>query len=351
MSFLQIHNLAKDLGEFKLKGISLELAREKYLTIIGPTGAGKTILLECLIGFYFPDKGNIFLDGREITREKPEKRHIGIVYQDYALMPHMDVYKNIAYGLRKSKKENIEPLVREIADSLEISHLLHRKPGTLSGGEQQRVALARSLVVRPQLLLMDEPLSALDPGTKKTIRSLLRQAVNKVGTTVIHVTHDMDDVWSLADEAAVLRNGYLEQKAEISEILQRPCTDFIAGFVGGTVLQGTVKENSSQLSKVEVQGSILKSADQAPKNENVRVIIRPENIILSRQVPDKVSARNVLSCKVQKIEPENGLNIVRIAAGNLQLKVLVTNNALHDLELSPGEDVYALIKCVHVRLA
>ncbi len=351
MSFLQIRNLHKDLGEFRLKGVDLDLEKGKYLNIVGPTGAGKTILLECLVGFYSPDKGNILLEGEEITHKRPEKRNIGIVYQDYALMPHMDVYKNIAYGLHKKKIQDIPARVHEMAESLSITHLLHRKPQTLSGGEQQRVALARSLAVRPRLLLMDEPLSALDPTTKKSIRKMLRKVVFQVGTTVIHVTHDLDDVWTLADEAAVMREGLLEQKGTITEVLERPMTDFVADFVGGTVLDGTLIKRENGLSTVNVSGIELKSYDQGETGENVRVIIRPENIILAHSVPDKVSARNVLSCEIKEIEPENGLNIVRLISNGLELQVLITNNGLHDLDLKKGDKVFAMIKCVHVRLA
>ena len=167
MSLLAIQDLHIDLGEFYLKGISLSLERGDYLVIIGPTGAGKTILLESIIGFWRPDRGRIYLEGRDITDEPPEKRRIGIVYQDYALLPNFSVFKNIAYGLKKRQKQGVGEKVQAMAASLRIDHLLHRRPATLSGGEQQRVALARALIVEPRLLLMDEPFSALDPQTRR----------------------------------------------------------------------------------------------------------------------------------------------------------------------------------------
>ncbi len=153
-----------DLGGFKLRDVTFSVDKCDYVCIIGPTGVGKSILLETIAGLYNPKKGRILLDGEDITHLPPERKHVGVVYQDYALFPHMTVFNNIAYGLRKKIKDKniVKQEVKRIAELLEIDHLLHRKPGTLSGDEQQRVALARALIVRPKLLLMDEPFSALD---------------------------------------------------------------------------------------------------------------------------------------------------------------------------------------------
>ncbi|ACV24967.1 ABC transporter related [Methanocaldococcus fervens AG86] len=179
MSFLEIKNLSIDLGEFKLIDVNLEIEKGDYLTIIGPTGSGKSILLETIAGFYKPKNGKIFLEGEDITNLPPEKRNMSIVYQDYVLFPHKTVFENIAYGLKKKikDKDKIKEEVNRISELLNISHLLHRKPGTLSGGEQQRTALARALVVKPKLLLMDEPFSALDVKTKENLRKLVKKAV------------------------------------------------------------------------------------------------------------------------------------------------------------------------------
>ena len=251
MSFLRIEDMHIDLGDFSLRGVSLEFEQGEYLTVMGPTGAGKTILLECIIGFYRPAKGRVFLDGRDITDDPPEKRRIGIVYQDYALLPHKNVFKNIEYGLKKvdSDKDSRKAKILAMAESLNISHVLHRKPPTLSGGEQQRVALARALVVEPRLLLMDEPLSALDPQTRQTTRSLLRRIMRARDVTVLHITHDMDDVWALADKVAILRDGHMEQIASVRDVFNRPCNGFVADFVGASVYEGTVLPSSNGVSR------------------------------------------------------------------------------------------------------
>ena len=242
MDFLEIEDLSIDLGEFKLVDVNLKVKKGDYLTIIGPTGSGKSILLETIAGFYKPKKGRVYLDGEDITDLPPEKRNMSIVYQDYVLFPHKTVFDNIAYGLKKKikDKDKIKEEITQIVEVLNISHLLHRTPDTLSGGEQQRVALARALVVKPKLLLMDEPFSALDVKTKENLRRLVKKAIKEYETTVLHVTHDFDDVWSLANRVAVMKNGRILQEGEVNEIFYKPSINFVAEFVGTNVLDGEV---------------------------------------------------------------------------------------------------------------
>lgn len=195
MSFLRVQDISIRLGIFHLNNVSLELEKDEYVAVIGPTGAGKTILLECIIGFYRPDSGNIFLEGRNITDERPENRRIGIVYQDYALLPNLTVFDNIAYGLKKYIKDRdlVRERVEAMAESLHISHIMGRHPETLSGGEQQRVALARSLVVEPKLLLMDEPFSALDAMTREKLQAQLLKDRLKTPLPYVLVTHSIEE--------------------------------------------------------------------------------------------------------------------------------------------------------------
>jgi molybdate transport system ATP-binding protein len=256
VSFLQIQDLTIRLGEFHLHDISFSLEKGDYLTIIGPTGAGKTILLESIIGFRQPDKGHIFLEESDITDALPEHRRIGIVYQDYALLPHFTVYQNIAYGLKKKDKCNIKQKVHKMADSLNIASLLHRKPDTLSGGEQQRTALARALIVEPRLLLMDEPLSALDPQTRRNTRVLLKQAIAARSTTVIHITHDMKDMWTMANKVAIFHNGGLVQIGFLTDVFKHPRTDFVAEFVGESFLAEKLEKHLKTNRKID-PGEIL----------------------------------------------------------------------------------------------
>ena len=231
--FIKIVHLSIDLKDFQLRNVNLDIEKGDYVVIIGPTGSGKSVILETIAGFYTPEAGKIILEGQDITHFPPEKRNMSIVYQDYMLFPHMTVYENIAYGLKKtSDKDHIEKEVKTIASLLKIEHLLHRLPGTLSGGECQRTAIARALVVKPRLLLMDEPFSALDIKTKKELRQLVKTALKEYQTTTIHITHDLDDVWHLATKVVMIRKGRVLQIGPPEHIFTNPTDDFVANFVG-----------------------------------------------------------------------------------------------------------------------
>ncbi len=350
MSFLSIENLSLHFDEFHLHDVSFELQKGEYLTIIGPTGAGKTILLESLIGFWKPDEGRIYLEGRDLTHELPEKRRIGIVYQDYALLPHFTVFQNIAYGLKKKRNHHIEEKVTEMAATLNIEHLLHRKPERLSGGEQQRVALARALIVEPKLLLMDEPLSALDQQTRRDIRCLLRHLIQRREITVIHVTHDLDDVWALASHVAILGKGRLLQTGSLEEVFHRPQSDFIASFVGATMLQGTVQSRSNGISTISINGFSLLSADDAEPGADVNVVIRPENIVISKKKPLTASTQNVLPTTLEEILCEGKSSMLLLKIHDTCFDVFVGNNAVERFQLQQGDTLYAIITCSNVKI-
>ncbi|MDD4951917.1 MAG: ATP-binding cassette domain-containing protein [Desulfovibrionaceae bacterium] len=352
MSFLRLSGLRIALGEFSLNGVSLDLEKGEYLGVIGPTGAGKTILLECIIGFYRPQSGRVWLDGTDITDLAPEKRRIGIVYQDYALLPHLNVFKNIAYGLRKAKigREALEAKVRAMAEVLGIDRLLHRSPETLSGGEQQRTALARALVVEPRLLLMDEPLSALDAQTRAETRGLLRDVVRSRGATVIHITHDLDDVWALADRVAVRRGGEVIQHGGLDQVFSRPASRFVADFVDTVFFEGTVQSCGQGLSAVSVNGLTLETLDQAVVGSRVRLALRPETVIVSRSRPAGVSARNLIAARVEDIVPNGKTSQLILRSGETRFPALVTQGSLEDMEIQKDAEVFALVKAGCLRI-
>lgn len=351
MSFLEVKHLSLNLGEFQLKDVGFHLEKGDYLTIIGPTGAGKTLLLESIIGFWKPDTGRVFLENREITNELPEKRNIGIVYQDYSLLPHFTVYENIAYGLKKKLKYGIQEKVHDIAVTLRIDHLMHRKPNTLSGGEQQRTTLARALVVEPKLLLMDEPLSALDPRTRKEIRYLLRQTINDRQMTVIHITHDLDDVWSLASKVAVFHGGDMIQFDSLDEVFNRPKSRFIAEFVGAVMLEGRVVSNKNgDMTQIDLGDFELFSMDEADIGTDVKVAVRPENIIVSKDIPSRISAQNVVKTVLRDITYDGKTCSLQLGAGDVVFEALVTRNAVTHLELKENDVLYAVIKGTNVRI-
>lgn len=231
---IEISNLCLDLPGFALGPLSLRVASGSFFGLMGPTGSGKTLLLESLAGLIKTDHGTICIDNKDITNQPPERRGMGLVYQDNALFPHMSVLENITYGQRYNQVGREEGLQHalELMDMLSISDLANRRPETLSGGEKQRTALARALACWPDIVLLDEPLSSLDPQFREGLRRNLKLLHQKTGAIFFMVTHDFVDALTLTDSAAVIRNGIIEQNGATLDIFHRPATTFIADFVG-----------------------------------------------------------------------------------------------------------------------
>ncbi len=232
---LRLEEICVHLGRFRLHSASLHVRRGEYLVLLGPTGTGKTVLLETIAGIHRPHRGRIRINGRDVTREPPERRQLGVVYQDYALFPHLNVERNIAFGLvAKGGKSGAEVAgaVRKMAAFFDIAHLLKRRPAHLSGGERQRVALARALVMEPFVLLLDEPLSALDRFTRDRIKRELKRIHQQLGVTILHITHDLGEAFFLADRLAVMKGGTILQEDLPEAVLQRPRSRSVAELVG-----------------------------------------------------------------------------------------------------------------------
>ncbi|HNV81258.1 MAG TPA: ABC transporter ATP-binding protein [Tenuifilaceae bacterium] len=230
---LKLTNISKRWEGFTLKDITLTVGKGDYFILLGPSGAGKSVLLEVIAGLIAPDGGDITLNDANITHLKIQERDIGLVFQDLALFPHLNVHHNIGYPLYRKgyKSREVNRRVVELAQELGISHLLKRFPPTLSGGEQQRVALARTLALNPSLLLLDEPLSSLDVERKVEIRRLLRD-LNRKGQTIVHVTHDYEEAIALGNRIAIINNGAIEQIGSPQEVFGKPTSSFVAGFGG-----------------------------------------------------------------------------------------------------------------------
>ena len=346
---LRTESLSVRLGDFSLKEISLEILRNEYFIILGPTGAGKTILLETLAGIHAPESGSIRLDGREITAAEPKDREIGMVYQDYMLFPHLTARENIAFGLRqrKSPRKEEQERVAEASALLDITGLLDRYPNTLSGGEQQRVALARALVLRPKVLLLDEPLNALDSRSREKMRRELRRIQRLTGTTIVQITHHFEDVYALADRIAILREGRIVQAGEPSTVFLHPADRFVAEFLGiGNIVRGT-SEVSGDLARITTSaGQAFYAA--SPVTGEVIATLHPEDIILSA-APFASSARNCLPGTVSEIVPLGNTVRVILDAG-FPLTAVLTRESCSELHLAPGSTVYATFKAsaVHV---
>jgi ABC-type Fe3+/spermidine/putrescine transport system ATPase subunit len=293
-TMLQIQNLAVNLGDFTLHEVSLSIPEGDYFCLIGPTGSGKTMLLECVAGLHKPSAGRMHINGRDVTTLPPEARRVGYVPQDYALFPHMDVKANIAYGLveRKVTKNEIARRVESVAELLHIPHLLDRRITNLSGGERQRVALARALVLDCRVLLLDEPLTALDEVTKQELTPYLVDLHQRLGLTVLHVTHDFNEAFSLASHVGVIHGGHLLQFGTVEEVFGRPASRTVARFVGVANIWPASREISYKCPLVRRLLTSLAPSCQG----DCSVCIRPDQIHLSRQsnTGDEFSAEGVV---------------------------------------------------------
>ncbi len=345
---LRIENVEVELPNFHLGPISIEIKEGDYLVILGPTGSGKTVLLETVMGFYTPKKGKIILDGKDITNLPPNRRGISMVYQDFVLFPHMSVRQNIEYGLimRRIGKKEREIRVKEVAEIFEIENILDRYPRSLSGGEKQRVALARALAIQPRILLLDEPLSSLHQEMRKSFQKMFKK-LNDMGVTIVHVTHNREEAAYLAKRVAVIFSGKILQVGKKEEVFGKPANIQIARFVGmENIMEGTAKY-SGNLTKIKVGNTEIYSATKV--SGDVVFGIRPEDIVLSLS-PIQTSARNVLKCKVVDMEDFGEVLRVYLKCGDISLNSVITKQSAEMLSLKKNIDIYAIFKASSVHI-
>jgi molybdate/tungstate transport system ATP-binding protein len=337
---ITIRELNIDLREFQLRNINLEIRENEFFILMGPTGAGKTVLLEAIAGLVPVKTGKIYIGDKEVTGLPPEKRDISIVYQDYALFPHLTVMDNITYGLHfhKIDKSQARERLAQLLDVLNLSHLEHRFPANLSGGEKQRVSVARALMVNPKVLLLDEPLSALDPGFREEVRRSLKRLHQSSSVTFFMVTHDFAEALSLGGRAGVMNDGRVEQVGSIEDIFQRPGSTFVADFVGMKNLFAAHFEDT----KAVVQGLEVELGRE-PANSRGYIAIRPEDIVISRE-PLASSMRNSFRGVVTGLVDQGFYYEVHVRAGTVTFKSLVTKSSVFELELQEGNDVFLSFK-------
>jgi spermidine/putrescine ABC transporter ATP-binding subunit len=280
----------------------LKVRRGEFLTLLGPSGCGKTTLLNLIAGFIEPDGGELFIDEQRVTDTPPHQRSIGMVFQNYALFPHMNVADNVAFGLkmRKAPRDEIRKRVAAALDIVRLGGLGDRRPRQLSGGQQQRVALARALVINPQVLLLDEPLSALDKNLRAEMQVELKQIQRRVGITTVFVTHDQGEALSLSDRIAVMSNGVIQQISEPGEVYRRPSNSFVASFIGDiNRIPGRVVGRDGTRARVQIAGGPAVSLDSdAAVGTDVLIFIRPECLSLAASGGAQVVAQGSVSAHV-----------------------------------------------------
>ena len=269
-----------------LKGISLAIGKGEFITLLGSSGCGKTTTLRIIAGLEMPDGGQVFLDGKDVTSLAPEARDINTVFQNYALFPHMNVADNIGYGLKlkKTPKEEIRRKVKEMLELVQLPGYEKRKPSELSGGQKQRVAIARALVNNPKVLLLDEPLGALDLQLRRAMQIELKRLQKKLGITFVYITHDQEEAINMSDRIAVMNEGRFEQIGSPDEIYNHPRTSYVATFVGNAnILKGRAAGTENGCVLVELPGGIMPvdaAGEEVKEGEEVTLAVRSENIRL-----------------------------------------------------------------------
>lgn len=348
---IELKNIEKSFEKFSIRNLNLAIEKGDYFIILGKSGAGKSLILEMIAGLVMPDNGRIFRDGRDISYLPIQKRNIGIVFQDNALFPHMTVKDNLLYPLScaRLRKESKRNLIKKMASELEIDHLLNRNPESLSGGEKRRVALARTLVLKPDILLLDEPLVSLDAQMRGGIRSLLRK-IHKAGQTIIHVTHDYEETLSLADKIAVLNNGIIVQQGSPAEVFRHPGSPFVASFIGiknfFPVDKVIFDKDHSNPFAVLTNGIKIKLPESSTVTQG-NVIIRGEDIILTK-TPQETSATNCFKGTVSEIMgSQHGIE-VQVDIG-ITLTALISSASREKLKINEGDEIYSMFKAAAVR--
>jgi len=292
-AIVKLVDVAKRFGDVEaVKGISLEIFQGEFITFLGPSGCGKTTTLRMIGGFEEPDHGDILLEGRSVRGTKPFERDVNTVFQSYALFPHMNVFENVSFGLRmkKVKEKTYLPKVEEALNLVKMSKYADRLPKQLSGGEQQRVAVARAIVNNPRVLLLDEPLGALDLKLRKQMQVELKHLQKKLGMTFIYVTHDQEEALVMSDRVVVINAGRVEQVDSPTELYRFPKSKFVADFIGDTnLLEGTVTATEGSIVSLDCQGTTLRALNRAedslPAGKNAFLSIRPEEIAVTLDSP------------------------------------------------------------------
>jgi spermidine/putrescine transport system ATP-binding protein len=281
---LRLAGVSKQFGSFvAVDDLTLEVPQGSFFALLGPSGCGKTTTLRMVAGLERPSSGSIFLGEDDVTFSKPYRRPVNTVFQNYALFPHLDVFENVAFGLRRRGTKDVRRQVTEVLDLVELSPLARRRPGQLSGGQQQRVALARAIVNRPDVLLLDEPLGALDLKLRRQMQIELKRIQTEVGLTFVHVTHDQEEAMTMADTIAVMNSGRIEQLGSPVQLYESPATAYVANFLGqSNLVRATVRERSAERVCFEVGGQVLSMPADRCRCGGAEILagVRPEKIHL-----------------------------------------------------------------------
>jgi ABC-type sugar transport system ATPase subunit len=348
---IAIKNLSIQLGKFFLNDIHLAIPDKEYFVILGPTGAGKTILLECIAGILPVKNGEIWFDSNNVTWIPPEQRHIGYVPQDFVLFPFLSVKENVVFGVKKSRKNTIEfqNYLQKLINLTGISHILDRDTRSLSGGEKQRVAIARALAPDTHILLLDEPLSSVDVQTAKHLRMELRRIHNELGVTTIHITHNHLEAEELADRIAIVVNGKIEQVDEPQNIFFSPRNVIVSDFIGSLNILNCDSSRQLVPGLVEVNCDGLGILVPHVGGTINKIAISPRDTYLSETQPPGPEV-NRYKGRIQLIENHGSLVIVGVNVGNHLIYSELPIDLFEEMNLNIGLDVYLILKLRRLRV-
>ena len=345
---VELRNVTKRFGAYEaLKDASFEIRAGEFMTFLGPSGCGKTTCLRLISGFDTPTSGQILLDGEDVTFEPPYRRDVNQVFQNYALFPHLTIYENIAFGLRMKKvpAAQICERVDRVVKMTSLEDFTGRKPSQLSGGQRQRVALARAIVCEPKVLLLDEPLSALDAKLRTQMRVELKQLQKKLGITFIFVTHDQEEALTMSDRVAVINAGRVEQIGTVNEIYYKPATRFVASFIGeSNIVEADILRTEGEFLHCRLEGGLELDVrtPNPPAHSKVLLSLRPEKIRLTRENP---GGRNSFPGTIEMEIFKGAVDDLTISVqGGLQLGAVLTNDGQAESDLHEGERVFARIQ-------
>jgi spermidine/putrescine transport system ATP-binding protein len=326
---VRLVDLVKRFGAFTaVDGINLTIPQGKFFSLLGPSGCGKTTTLRMVGGFEQPTSGQVMLDGVDIADTPPNKRHVNTVFQSYALFPHMNVFDNVAFGLRRAHVggADVKRRVGEVLDQVEMSRFARRKPAQLSGGQQQRVALARALVLKPAVLLLDEPLGALDAKLRRQLQVEIKALQERVGITFIYVTHDQEEAITMSDRIAVMNAGRVEQEAAPRVMYEEPATAFVANFLGvSNLIDGTASGPSGDGASIDIGTGVKLEALQGDVTRRgaVQVVIRPERVRI--EAAGQNGANRVPATVTRTVYIGNGVRVFVELASGQPIVALVQN--------------------------
>ncbi len=344
-AFVEFIGLEKsyDGESLVVQNLDLKIRRGEFLTLLGPSGSGKTTTLMMLAGFEVPTAGRIFLDGASIEQTPPNKRDIGVVFQNYALFPHMTVAENLAFPLevRGVPKAEIGPKVERALEMVQLGGYSKRRPTQLSGGQQQRVALARAFVFEPKLMLMDEPLGALDKQLREHMQLEIRHLHERLGVTVVYVTHDQSEAMTMSDRIAVFNNGRIQQLGSAVDLYEHPSNAFVARFIGeNNRLLGTIASVDGEWCKATLDDGltvIAKAVNVGPVGTATTLSIRPERAVIA--APGAAMGENQFKATVQELIYLGDHTRVRMAFGNHEDFIVKVPAGHADTALAPGAEV------------